>query len=288
MGLNGSRQGLEVELASILARSKPDPVVAQAWMEAFSDHPGRSEIAAQLVPAQADYNPDSALALAENWTDWEKERFSKRLLTNWAQQNPKDAWNWYSENQEQFPKDLSSELLDSWAQKNAQEVISSLDSIEGADGRLQAVEAISASLARQGTAIALDWVEGLANSEERDAGLQAIYEATPKGIGALLSMEDGFPLIKELLPGGALEGSGIMAGDLIVESRESGGEPNDLYGMPLGETVGFLRGDPGSAVEIRVLRKNETTGNMEEHTVTVERDLLILDHDAKPNDIDRH
>lgn len=280
LGLSGTRQGLEVELASILGRAKPDPAVSQAWMEAFADHPGRSEIAARLAPGQTDYDPDASLMIPADWTDWEKDRFSKSLLTNWAQQNPKDAWNWYSENQERFPRELSSELLKSWAQQNPKEIIATLDTIKDAEDRLQAVEAISSSLALLGTAGALDWVEGLSDSGERDAGLQAIYEATPKGIGALLSMENGFPKISELVPGGALESTDIRAGDLIVESRETGGEPNDLYGRPLIETVGFLRGDPGSSVEIRVLRKNETTGKLEEHTVIVERDLLILDsHD---------
>ncbi len=158
--------------------------------------------------------------------------------------------------------------------------------MEGNKERLLAVEAISASLAMQGTARALDWVEGLTNAEERDAGLQAVYEATPKGIGAMLSMENGFPKIGAILPGGALESTDIREGDLIVESRESGKAPNDLYGIPLGETVGFLRGAPGSTVEITVLRENDQTGELEQHSVTVERDLLILDPDADRKDID--
>ncbi|MBT6769845.1 MAG: hypothetical protein HOA81_12755, partial [Opitutales bacterium] len=141
-------------------------------------------------------------------------------------------------------------------------------------------------LALKGTAEALAWVESLANSSERDAGLQAVYEATPKGIGAMLSTENGFPKIGAILSGGALESTNIREGDLIVQSRETDGTANELYGIPLGETVGFLRGAPGSSVEILVLRKNETTGELEEHSVTVERDLLILDPDARRKDID--
>lgn len=246
LGFSGANLGLEVGLAALLARSKAEPEITQAWMDAFADSPGRSEIAAQLLPGQPDFDPDNAFAIAENWTDWEKDRFSKSLLGNWAERNPK-------------------------------ELIGILDTMKKPENRLLTIEAISASLARQGTAGALDWVEGLANSDERNAGLQAVYEATPKGIGALLSTENGFPKIGEILPGGALESTDIRKGDLIVQSRESDGATNDLYGIPLGESVGFLRGAPGSTVEIRVLRKNETTGELEERSVTVERDLLILD-----------
>ncbi|MGY8693477.1 MAG: hypothetical protein ACKVGW_04690 [Verrucomicrobiia bacterium] len=246
LGMSGTKFGLEVELAAILARSKAEPEITLAWMDAFADSPGRSEIAARLIPGQPDFNPDNAFAITENWTDWEKDRFSKSLLGNWAERNPK-------------------------------ELIEILDTMKESENRLLTIEAISASLARQGTAGALDWVEGLANSDERNAGLQAVYEATPKGIGALLSTENGFPKIGEILPGGALESTDIRKGDLIVQSREADGAANDLYGIPLGESVGFLRGAPGSTVEIRVLRKNETTGELEEHSVTVERDLLILD-----------
>ena len=255
LNMSGRGLGLEVSLASLLARSDADPAITQAWMDAFADNPGRSEIAARLVPGQPDFDPDNVFAIADEWTDWEKDRFSNSLLTNWAERDPNG-------------------------------LIERLDTMKQAESRLLAIEAISAALALKGTAGALDWVESLANSRERDAGLQAVYEATPKGIGAMLSTENGFPKIGAILPGGALESTNIREGDLIVQSRETDGAANELYGIPLGETVGFLRGAPGSSVEILVLRKNETTGELEEHSVTVERDLLILDPDARRKDID--
>ena len=92
----------------------------------------------------------------------------------------------------------------------------------------------------------------------------------------MLQIEGGFPKIGEILPGGALESTSIRAGDLIVESREANGAPQSLYGVDLRNTVDHLRGAPGSEVEITVLRENPDTGELEQHTVNVVRDLLIL------------
>lgn len=275
------RFGLEAELAGIIAQTKPDPMVANAWIDAFAHHPGRSEIVARLAPTQADFNPVETLAIAENWTEWEKARFATSLMDSWTRQDPKDAWNWYSGNEESFPTDASGDILNAWARQNANELIQSLDTFPDSANRLKAIEAVSASLAMQGTDKALDWVEGLPPGPERETGFQAVYENTPKGIGALLKMEGGFPKIQEVMPSGALASTDLRAGDLIVESRDAGGEAQNLYGTDLRNVVSTLRGAPGSQVEIRVLREDPSTGELEEHTATVVRDLLILDDSAR-------
>jgi hypothetical protein len=41
---SGSRLGLEVELALAIGSSGPDDELATAWLNAFSTHPGRSEM----------------------------------------------------------------------------------------------------------------------------------------------------------------------------------------------------------------------------------------------------
>ena len=84
-GIGNGRFGLETELASVIAQSKAPPSVARAWMGAFSDNPGRSEIVARLAPGQPGFDPAASLAEAANWTDWEKSRLEKSLISNWAQ-----------------------------------------------------------------------------------------------------------------------------------------------------------------------------------------------------------
>ncbi len=279
--IGNGRYGLEAELASIIAQSKAPPSVARAWMDAFSDQPARSEIVARLAPSLPGFDPASTLSETASWTDWEKSRLEKSLISNWAQRDPQAAWEWYSNSNDSDQSNYSSDILNAWARSNTNELINSLSAIESPDDRMDAIEAISTSLAQRGTDQALDWVESLTDPAEQDAGFQAVYENTPKGIGAVLQTENGFPKIAEIIPGGALDSTDLQPGDLIIESTDTGGEPRDLYGISLGETVGILRGAPGSEVEVRVLRKNEATGQLEERTATVVRDLLILESQGR-------
>jgi len=131
-------------------------------------------------------------------------------------------------------------------------------------------------MARIGTEDAIDWVESLQNEAERDIAMRAVYEATPRGIGVMLGRKDGFPLINQLIPGGPLESSGLIPGDMIIQAQEAGKSPSDLYGLNFGEIVGKLRGEPGSQVEVRILRQNPETRQLEEHTVHVTRDILLI------------
>jgi C-terminal processing protease CtpA/Prc len=135
-------------------------------------------------------------------------------------------------------------------------MIQHLDTLSGPEDRRLAIEAISASLAAQGTDQALDWVESLADVEERDTGMQAVYQNTPKGIGAVLKLESGFPKISDIMPTGGLASTDLREGDLIVQAKDSGKDPHNLYGRNMQDIVGLLRGTPGSGVEIRVLREN--------------------------------
>lgn len=277
LGLSEGRYGLEAELASVLAQSSTDPATDSAWMEAFSRHPSRTEIVARLSPSMPDFDPTKTLAMAEGWTDWEKSRFADSLVNNWSNQDPKSAWDWYSENPDTLPANAAYQILNSWAQKDSDAMFQYLDTLTDPEDRRLAIEAISASLAAQGTDQALDWVESLADIEERDTGMQAVYQNTPKGIGAVLKLESGFPKISDIMPTGGLASTDLREGDLIVQAQDSGKDPHNLYGRNMQDIVGLLRGTPGSEVEIRVLRENQATGQLEEHSAIVERDLLILE-----------
>lgn len=64
------------------------------------------------------------------------------------------------------------------------------------------------------------------------------------GIGATLQSDDGFCTIKELVPGGPADRSGLVKnGDRIVGvSQEPGGEFTDLVDLPLSQAVDLIRG----------------------------------------------
>tara|TARA_B100000212_G_scaffold342528_1_gene330294 strand:- start:13457 stop:13975 length:519 start_codon:yes stop_codon:yes gene_type:complete len=171
LGLSEGRYGLEAELASFLAQSSTDPTTASAWIEAFSRHPSWTEIVAPLSPLMPDFDPTKTLAMAEGWTDWEKSRFADSLVKNWSNQDPKSAWDWYSENPDTLSANAAYQILNSWVQKDSDAMTQSLDTFTDPEDRRLAIEAISASLAEQGTDQALHWVESLADVEERDTGM---------------------------------------------------------------------------------------------------------------------
>ncbi|MEM9158146.1 MAG: hypothetical protein AAGB46_03780 [Verrucomicrobiota bacterium] len=274
--LNRSYLGLEVDLASMLSRAGVDSTIKQAWAKSFENHLGRSELQARLFSGGTPQEIEAAFAASQDWTSWERNRFAESLLKNWSRKDAGEAWQWYSENRDALQTDQTEKIISDWAFQKPDNLIQNLDTFQSSQERQYAIAAISRSLARQGTQQALDWAESLEEVEEQNMAYEAVYNATPKGIGAMVRVQDGFPQINEIIPGGALENSNIQAGDLLVEAQEEGKEPLDLYGRNLRETINKLRGQPGSSVDIKVLRQNPETGRIEEHSATIVRDLLIL------------
>lgn len=81
LGFRSGRFGLEVELAGILANARAQPETAYAWIDSFSDHPGRSEILARLAPGAPDFDFAATIAQSQNWTQWEKTASPNRSWT---------------------------------------------------------------------------------------------------------------------------------------------------------------------------------------------------------------
>ena len=278
--ISGSRLGLELELTSMLASVQPDAELAAAWIDAFSNHSSRSEILLGLSRALADKNPDAVLARTEGWTPWEQERVMHRTLANWADESPKDAWQWYQANRGRFDQDLSSSILTSWASSDPAAVNTLLNSIQDQGQRKVAIEAIGKVLARKNTDDAVAWANAFQDPIERQEAQRAIYESAPRGIGAVLNFEEGFSTVRAIVPDSPLDGSGVQAGDRLLELWEASGTKHMLYGKDLPTTVNLIRGEPGSQLTLRLLRRNKTSGQFEEHLVPVTRGQLYLNEKA--------
>ena len=218
--ISGSRLGLELELTSMLASSRPDAELAAAWIDAFSNHSSRSEILLVLSSALADKHPDTILARTEGWTPWEQERVMHRTLANWAYESPKDAWQWYQANRGRVDQDLSSGILTSWASSDPEAVKALLNSIQEQGQRKAAIEAIGKVLAQKNTDDAVAWANAFDDPTERQDAHRAIYEGAPRGIGAMLKIEQGFPTVGGIVPDSPLDGSGVHVGDRLLELWE--------------------------------------------------------------------
>ena len=74
------------------------------------------------------------------------------------------------------------------------------------------------------------------------------------GIGALLAQEDGYCVVKELIPGGPASLSKQLApNDKIVGVAQGSDESVDVIGMSLRKIVNQIRGDKGSEVRLTIL-----------------------------------
>ncbi len=274
--------GLEVELAYAIASSQPDAELVTAWLNAFSTHPGRSEMLPVLADKLIREDPEALLDRTTGWTEWERNRAVRTVLEEWANRAPQEAWNWYQAQQSRLGPDLAPSILEPWARSDPEAAKALLNSLSEPAQRRTAVEAIGRALALNNTAAAVAWADGLLNPEEREAAHRSIYEATPRGIGAAIGLENGFPTLRSILPGSPLEGTGVRPGDQIVEVWQADGTHQSLYGAPLESAVTLIRGEPGSPLELRILRRDELTGQLEELRVPVQRAQLYFDGSSSP------
>lgn len=76
---------------------------------------------------------------------------------------------------------------------------------------------------------------------------------TLDGIGASLSTEDGFPVVKEIVPGGAADKDGrLQPEDKILGIEDADGEREDFIGKKLSDVVRKIRGPRGTHVKLVV------------------------------------
>jgi S1-C subfamily serine protease len=145
--------------------------------------------------------------------------------------------------------------------------------------RLDIVRGLAAIMANKGTREAIAWADSLTDPAERDAAHDRIYEVTPRGIGAVLSSADGFPLVKGVLPDSASARAGLQPGDRFVEVTGADGKAVSLYQQPLETAVNQLHGEAGETVTLRILRDGPG-GNPVEQTIRLTRDQLIFPPDT--------
>lgn len=102
---------------------------------------------------------------------------------------------------------------------------------------------------------------------------------TLDGIGASLSTEDGYAVVKEIVPGGAAEKDGrLQVDDKIVGVINENGEREDFVEKKLNDVVRKIRGKRGTKVKIVV----QTADSKEEKTYELTRQKIeLLEQHAK-------
>ncbi len=105
------------------------------------------------------------------------------------------------------------------------------------------------------------------------------------GIGALLSEEDGYCVIKELIPGGpAKNTTDLKPNDRIVAVAQGDGEPVDIVDMGLRKVVDKIRGEKGSVVKLTIIPA-DAVDESERRIVSIVRDTVRINSSRTEGEI---
>ncbi|MBS0664635.1 MAG: carboxy terminal-processing peptidase [Verrucomicrobia bacterium] len=111
-----------------------------------------------------------------------------------------------------------------------------------------------------------------------DFGIQMKLELV--GIGAVLSVEDDYCVVKEIVPGGPADLSKqIKPGDKILSVTQPDGEPVEVIGMKLRRIVERIRGNKGTRVTLTI-QPADAPDPSARKLVTITRDVVKL-NDAR-------
>ena len=269
-----------------MASAASESIVAQAPPPEEPPAPlNKAERLAQLretFRALAGGDPKAALRAARQLTDEvERETALLALVTEWKHgelDSPRQrAWavaNWGLEAGLGLELSRNPELAVLWANEltegqsramlllQAASVLLDSDPASAfalseqltAGDRRQFLDSVFASWAQKDTDAALQWAEQLSDATERDAALKAIRNVAPVGIGAELSLQDGYAVINRLLPGMPAELSGqLRPGDRILAVAQGDNSFVDARGVALKDLVDAIRGAPGTLLQLQVL-----------------------------------
>ena len=117
-------------------------------------------------------------------------------------------------------------------------------------------------------------------SPEHFEDLRIQMQLSLEGVGALLSSDNGFTVIEELIPGGGAERSGLLKPkDKIIAVAQAGEKPVNIVDMDLRDIIKMIRGKKGTQVTLTILRQAERTNRFE---AAITRDKInIKEQEAK-------
>jgi len=94
-----------------------------------------------------------------------------------------------------------------------------------------------------------------------------------EGIGAVLSEDDHYISVREIVPGGASWRQGqLEAGDLILAVAQAGKEPVDVADMRINQVVQMIRGPKGSVVSLTVKKPDDRV-----EVISITRDVIEIE-----------
>ena len=89
-----------------------------------------------------------------------------------------------------------------------------------------------------------------------------------------LGLQDGYAVVRQLLPGTPAELSGqLHPGDRILALAQGDNSFMDVHGVPLAQLVEMIRGNPGTTLQLQVLSADAPADSMP-RTISIVRDQI--------------
>jgi PDZ domain len=143
-----------------------------------------------------------------------------------------------------------------------------------AEQRTNFVNSVFAGWGWKDTEAALQWANQLPEQADRDAAVGAIRTSAPVGIGTVVRMQDGYPVINNVLPGTPAELSGqFRQGDRILALAQGDSAFVNAQGIPLSDVVQMIRGAPGTTLQLQILPADAPPGSSPQ-TISLIRDQI--------------
>lgn len=250
------------------------------FMEAFRNNCVRSVMFPWMLGQDAADHPDKMAGICRDWLPWEKTQFMAAATKRWAANHPALARDWCL----QHPGQNDSLLAEatSWLVRQDKEVGRRLlETSRNPVEQQTAAGELGRMLAMEDTRQAVEWANGLPEGPVKDAAHEAIFQAVPRGVGAILSRTpDGLPQIRTVMEAGPFARAGFQADDILAGIETEAGWQG-FSGTSLQDVTGSLRGEPGTQLTVVAMRRDAASGKLVELRKTVTREQLVLR--SKPN-----
>jgi hypothetical protein len=269
-------------VGGMLARLLGDPVFTADCARELLSGMERARLLGSASGQLAAKDPQQALALGSGLEGRERTEFLLGLATGWAQSAGDAAWAWAQQQTDPALRDsLQATIVANWAARDPATAASLLPQITDAESRQNVLRAVAGTWATADTKAAIAWANRLNTPQERDAATAAIRENAPVGIGVVLAEgPDGYPLIRELVPGSPASSSVLQSGYQIAAVGDGNGRFTELQGKNIADVAPLIRGKPGSSVWLQVIQPGGTPATR--LTVVVPRQQLMFKNPPAP------
>jgi hypothetical protein len=264
-------------MGGMLASLLGDPVLTADCARELLSGMDRARLLGAASGRLAASDPQQALALGSELAGRERAEFLVGLASGWARTAGDAAWAWALQQPDPgLRESLQEAVMASWAPRDPAAAASLLPQITNAESRKKLLADIAGWWAGADTKAAIDWANNLGTPQERETATAAIRENAPVGIGVVLADgPDGYPLIRELVPGSTASASGVLQdGYQIAAVGQGNGQFTDLQGKNIGDIAPLIRGKPGSSVWLQVIPPGGSPTNR--LTVVVPRQQLMF------------